>query len=189
MSDEGWKNSKIYGNSDFHKADLSKIKFGDDINNKILNWWKRKSDLLLFCGSVGVGKSYLGHALCRFWSENMKFPHNHYLFKLEKEIYDHLQPPYNPGFSPAYEIEKFQNIPFVVIDDFGSTKKSDFRDEILFAILDGRHSSRYPTLITTNKYVKDIRSEYSAPIVSRLLDKRNTIIELVDEDLRQSERD
>lgn len=186
MAEEGWRNSNAKIGHDFKTADLSKINFANGVTEKIFEWWNKKSDLLLFCGTVGVGKTYLGHALCKYWSETIKFPHNHYLFILEKDIYSHLQPPYN--FSAAYELEKIKDIPFVVIDDFGSSKKSEFREETIFDVLNGRYTSRYPTLITTNLFLKDIKQNYDSRIYSRLTDIRNTVIELVDEDRRQTER-
>jgi len=186
---EGWKNSNMYKSSDFSSADMSKVKFAKSIMEKIDNWWNKKSDMLIFCGSVGVGKTYLAHALCKYWAENVKFPHNQYLFLLEKEIYDHLQPPYNPGFSPGYELQKLKDIPFIAIDDFGTAKKSEFRDETMFDVINGRHISRFPTLITTNLFLNQIKTNYDPRLYSRLTDIRNTVIELVDEDLRQTVRE
>jgi DNA replication protein DnaC len=189
MASEGWKSSDAYLGLDFKKAEVSKLKFPPAIMDKINAWWKKKSDILVFCGSVGVGKSYAAYAFCRLWAESIKFPHNHYLFLVEKEIYDHLQPPHNPGFCPAYEQEKLRETPFVVIDDFGSAKKSEFRDETIFSVINGRIISRFPTIVTTNLFLKDIKDNYDPRLYSRLTDIRNTVIELVDEDLRQTMRD
>lgn len=185
---EGWKNSNFYEGSDYDKADMSKVKFSSEIMEKIHAWLLKKRDMLIFCGTVGIGKTFLAHAICKFWSETVGFPRNQYLLVLERDIYTHLQPNTTPGFSAKYELEKFKNIPFVAIDDFGTAKKSEFRDEVLFDALNGKSVSRLPTLITSNLFINDIKREYSDRIYSRMTDSRNTIIELADDDLRQTAR-
>lgn len=75
--------------------------------------------------------------------------------------------------------------PFVMIDDIGSTGLTEWRKEILFDAIDERYNSMAPTIITSNLSMKEFKEIFHPRIYSRLADKENTIIEILDgKDLR-----
>lgn len=68
---------------------------------------------------------------------------------------------------------------FLIIDDVGSsTKHTEWREEILFAILDSRYNSMKPTVITSNFSQQQFIDKYHRRIHSRLFSTENTIIEI-----------
>lgn len=68
---------------------------------------------------------------------------------------------------------------FLMIDDIGSSvKTNEWREEILFALIDARYNSMKPTLITSNFTQQDFLSKYHSRIHSRLFSNENTIIEI-----------
>lgn len=184
---EGWKDSPIYKGSEFESASASKLDYAESIQEKLNYWWNRKRDFLIFSGNKGMGKTYTAWTFANLWMETMPFPHNFKVFLQECDIYSHLQPPYDSGFSPEYEMEKLQRIPFLVIDDFGTGKKSAFRDETLFAVINGRWTSRLPTIITTNLRRDALKEYCDDRVFSRLMDVRNTFMEIMGADRRQAE--
>lgn len=70
---------------------------------------------------------------------------------------------------------------FLIIDDVGSsTKITEWREEILFAIIDERYNSMKPTIVTSNFTQKEFLEKYHPRIHSRLFSKENTVIEVLD---------
>ena len=140
---------------------------------------------MIFLGNAGSGKTYFCAALMNALKEEKK----HYFFIREKEFFDGLiYAMQNDGESADYEMQKVSEMPFLVIDDVGASKDSEFRQESIFDLIDRRWVSRLPTVITSNLFLKDFNSRYHPRLTSRLTDCRNTIIELKIEDRRRSER-
>jgi len=68
---------------------------------------------------------------------------------------------------------------FLILDDVGSsTKHTDWREEVLFEILDYRYNNMKPTLITSNFTSEDFKKYYHFRVHSRLFANDNTIIEI-----------
>ena len=67
---------------------------------------------------------------------------------------------------------------FLIVDDIGSQKKSDWTEEILFDLIDYRYNSRLPTVFTTNLMMNEFNSIYHERISSRLFAAENTIIKI-----------
>lgn len=58
-------------------------------------------------------------------------------------------------------LEKYQNVPVLVIDDLGNEYKSDFvRESILFPILNARAKAHLLTIITSDFNISDIATMY-----------------------------
>ncbi len=68
---------------------------------------------------------------------------------------------------------------FLILDDVGSsTKQTEWREEILFEILDYRYNTMKPTIITSNFAGEDFKKNYHSRVHSRLFSNENTIIEI-----------
>lgn len=52
--------------------------------------------------------------------------------------------------------------PFLVLDDLGTEKLSDWVQEKLYAILDWRYGQELPTLVTSNLTLAELASHYRA---------------------------
>jgi len=138
---------------------------------------KNPKDFLVYCGSPGIGKTFLCAALTewafnkfgndwRYWKEND-------LLKKLRDSMDSMQGDYLDVLKYMVDAE------FLIIDDIGSsTKQSDWREEVLFAILDQRYNTKKPTMFTSNYGQKEFLEKYHKRVHSRLFSNDNTIIEI-----------
>ncbi len=118
-------------------------------------------------GGIATGKSFLAAVLAIEAAKSNDF--NSVAFMNVplrfKELSDMLFTK-NPKFND--EIEKYKNVDFLVLDDFGNEFKSDFvRDNILFPILSHRVRERLFTIITSNYSIDDCASMYETSKVSK----------------------
>jgi DNA replication protein DnaC len=132
---------------------------------------------LVYCGSSGIGKTYFCAALTewaidnfgsnwRYWKEND-------LLKKLRDSMDSIRGDYLDVL--RYMIDD----DFLILDDVGSsTKHTDWREEVLFEILDYRYNNMKPTLITSNFTSEDFKKYYHFRVHSRLFANDNTIIEI-----------
>lgn len=75
----------------------------------------------------------------------------------------------------------------VIVDDLGCNKPNDWREEVLFELINLRYNAMLPTVFTSNLSKADFENLYHPRIASRLFASENTIVELHDgEDLRLS---
>lgn len=73
----------------------------------------------------------------------------------------------------------------IILDDFGSSGHTDWREEILFEAIDYRYSKKMPTIISSNLSREEIFSTYGKRIGSRIFSKENLIVDFENIDLRQ----
>lgn len=66
----------------------------------------------------------------------------------------------------------------VILDDFGSSGHTSWRNEVLFDFIDYRYNSKNFTIITTNLTPDEISKDYSPRLASRLFASENTYISL-----------
>lgn len=72
---------------------------------------------------------------------------------------------------------KLMDDDLVILDDFGSTGVTDWRKEVLFALIDVRYESKKPTIITTNLKKSEISNLYGQRTADRIFAKENTVID------------
>lgn len=173
--------SQFPNTSEYRNACLANLNLDDAKMQQFSNWVSKPHDMLLYLGSPGCGKTYFCAALVNYLNDAKK--QNMFLF--ERDFLHGLRECISKGWDYNYELEKLMNMPFVILDDMGSSQMTDWQKEALFIFVDNRMMSRLPTVITSNNYLKDIKSKFEPRFYSRLCSARNTIIELKDEDLRQ----
>lgn len=141
--------------------------------------------MLVYCGSPGIGKTYFCAALAewvltrfntkRYWKEE------NLLKKLREDI--------GNGFGDyAQMLEFYTDDELIILDDVGSgidakkygEKNYDWRCEVFYTFIDYRYRNMLPTIITSNFSRQDFKKIYADRTTSRLFDKDNTIIELMD---------
>jgi DNA replication protein DnaC len=139
----------------------------------------KPKNFLVYCGSPGIGKTYLCAALTgwafdkfgqnwRYWKEND-------LLKKLRESMDTMQGDY-------LDVLKYMiDADFLILDDIGSsTKQSDWREEVLFAVIDYRYNNLLPTMFTSNYSQAEFTEKYHKRVHSRLFSNDNIIIEIHD---------
>ena len=77
-------------------------------------------------------------------------------------------------------IHEYATIPFLILDDLGSEKTSEFSITTLYIIIDRRDRELMPTVITTNLNNKEIEDKLGARIASRLAGMKNIKINMPD---------
>ena len=62
------------------------------------------------------------------------------------------------------------NVPFLIIDDFGVQRNTEWELEMLYNLIDSRYSNRRLTIVTTNQNINEIKDLAQGRIYSRLLE-------------------
>lgn len=140
---------------------------------KILNWLNNPNNFLVFFGGPGIGKTYFCSALfekilpkfdqsSRYWNEA----------KLLSEIRRSMD------LQGDYSIRALEctDDHFLMLDDIGCSKRNDWREEILFTIIDERYNSQKPTVLTSNLSRSEL-GEYHPRLLSRIYAKENCIVD------------
>ena len=54
------------------------------------------------------------------------------------------------------KIREYYNCDILIIDDLGAEKRSDWSDSELFDLIDSRYTNKLPTIITSNKAIREL---------------------------------
>ena len=151
--------------------------------DKLCGFLENPKNFLVFLGNPGIGKTYFCAALIpwaitkfnsiRAWHED----------RLLQTLRDHIAEGHGDYF-------KYLNLmiddDLVIVDDLGCNKPNEWREEVLFEMIDVRYNSMLPTVFTSNLSKGNFLEKYHGRVASRLFSSENIIIELHDgEDLRQ----
>lgn len=166
----------------YKDANLSKINFPDDINDKIISWIKNDKDMLVFLGTVGIGKSYLVAAYIHYLQSRKE----HFRFFTEYDFNARMRETINKGWDYEYEIKSLCSTRYFILDDIGAGQLTEFQKETLQTLIDVRYNLRLPTIITSNLFLNDMKHKLSPRIASRLGSSDNILIELSAEDKRNT---
>lgn len=163
-----------------------------------------KSAMVLISGSVGAGKTTFALALCEArWKFSKDFITNY-----AEQIGNPLARPANLERVPVYKsaakvlleissgiesgegyinnvIKPLIDEQYLIFDEFHRLLKSKSAhiQELLFAIVDERHSALKPTILMSNMSV-DAITELAPEIGSRIREEGNKIIDFDDKDFR-----
>lgn len=140
---------------------------------------KNPSNFLVYCGSPGIGKTYLCSAMVE-WA--MKTFNEDWRYFTENEILKRLRDSMESTKGDYLDALKYLiDAEFLILDDVGSSVKvNEWREEIFFNLVDYRYSTMKPTLITSNFSQKQFLEKYHARVHSRLFAEENNIIEILD---------
>ena len=126
----------------------------------------------LLHGNPGTGKTLLGaimlNELILRWSRPGKF------LNLSRKYFQKLRDTYSEesvNYGRSWDIiDELCNIPFLVLDDFGIQRGTDWEMEMLYELVDARYSEKRFTVITTNQDLDEIKNMSGGRIYSRLLE-------------------
>lgn len=141
---------------------------------------------LLFCGTPGVGKTFLSNCIAKeliergflvlYFSANAlidTLSQNSFSVKSREDLY-----------SPEQDI---YNCDLLIIDDLGTEFTNAYVISRLFSCLSERHLRRKATLISTNLSLEEVRNHYSERIFSRISSNYD-IYKLTGSDIRLSQK-
>ena len=159
---EEWLENKINEVSNLRsKSSQAVLKKYMDASNQKSNGW------IFIKGDIASGKSFFAAALVSDAARTGTFDKVGFVNVPArfKELSD-LAFQKNPMFNT--EIEKYQNVDFLVLDDFGNEFKSDFvRDNILFPVISYRIKNNKFTVITSNYSIEDCATMYQTNYASK----------------------
>lgn len=147
--------------------------------------------MYLWSEGSGRGKTHLLSAVCqeiiRRYAVSCIFMTEEHIFRKIRESFD------DPGIGEEARIRQFLTIPCLFIDDFGATKTTAWKNEMMTAILDYRLNHALPTFFTSNfslpSYESSLQSSSVARpgrITSRIYEMcRGFILEVKGEDFRR----
>ncbi|MGH2522712.1 MAG: ATP-binding protein [Anaerolineales bacterium] len=119
---------------------------------------------LVLTGTYGCGKTHLAAAIA-----NYGLAHGQpVLFLNTPDLLDYLRASFAPSAEASYN-ERFEEIrtaPLLILDDLGTESPTNWATEKLYQILNYRYNARLPTVITTNKDLKELDQR----VASRLSD-------------------
>ena len=133
---------------------------------------------LFLWGASGTGKTHLATAIIR--------EHDGMVIKPQR-IYRDCRG-IKDGEEEQAAIDSFVNIPFLVIDDLGVDKKTDFSFSTLYEVIDGRDMSEMKGLIvTSNLSLSALAERLGDDRISSRLAGMCKIVEITGKDRRTNE--
>jgi DNA replication protein DnaC len=122
---------------------------------------------LYFCGGVGTGKTHLAVAVMNELIRKKRIPS---LFVTVPELLDNLRETYNkPGRNLDEWMDAVQNAEFLVLDDLGSERTTEWVRERIFVIVNHRYREALPTIFTSNIGPKDLAEQLGERTASRII--------------------
>lgn len=127
---------------------------------------------LILSGKRGTGKTHLAVAIALY---AMKHGHQA-IFRLVNELLNEIRRAVVENADYYGVIQKFKEVPCLVLDDLGKERTTDFGLDALYDIVDYRYRHELQTIITTNaKTIEELaswgNSEYTTPMVSRVMER------------------
>jgi DNA replication protein DnaC len=85
-------------------------------------------------------------------------------------------------YSEEQLIEKYSSVPFLVVDDIGVEKNTEYAMQCWYVIVNNRYSVMKPTIYTSNYRLDEIANKLGNRIASRL--SAGKVIKINDPDMR-----
>src|SRR3712207_121219 len=122
---------------------------------------------LYFCGGVGTGKTHLAVAVMNELITKKRVPS---LFVTVPELLDNLRGAYNdPGRNLDEWMDAVKNADFLVLDDLGSERPTEWVQERLFVIINHRYRDALPTVFTSNIGPENLPAQLGERTASRII--------------------
>ncbi len=138
--------------------------------DEYLEGWEENREAgkgLYFCGGVGTGKTHLAVAVMNELIRRKRIPS---LFVTVPELLDNLRETYNkPGRNLDEWMDAVQNAEFLVLDDLGSERTTEWVRERIFVIVNHRYREALPTVFTSNIGPKDLAEQLGERTASRII--------------------
>lgn len=157
----------------YNDAHLAKLHQSEENTKTLCDWSKEPKNILFFCGNVGTGKTYF----CAAWYNALRETRKNVRAYSEQHFFRELKQMIQLDWDPLYRIKIICDAEYVILDDLGSSKMTEWQKEMLSEFLDLRFASGLPTLITSNLDSKGIREQFTPRFHSRLFSEKNTIVE------------
>jgi len=136
-------------------------------------------------GEPGRGKTYFAYILLnelifrfvkpgKFISLSKSFQELRHTFDESSDTHGQAMP----------MIDVLSNVPYLVIDDFGVQRNTEWELEIIYNLIDARYAHRRLTFVTTNQKADELKDLAQGRIYSRFLEMCH-IIHVTGQDFRE----
>ncbi len=151
-------------------------------------WFDARKESLLLYGPYGTGKT--GLAVAALQAGIADDPGDSYLFITVPALLDRIRQTYGPGAAlPESEVlQAVKSVSFLVLDDLGAERVSDWVQEKLFTIINHRHDEKLTTIFTSNLTIEELGAHIGERTTWRICEMAE-IIELAGPNLRAKAMD
>lgn len=155
--------------------------FRSDVSEGVRSWIRKPSAGLFIFGDVGRGKTHLGASIFRFLVEARA----DVAFERCAIFYAAVRETFRTNCSEAAVLNPLEHVRFLILDDLGAGKLSDYERRLALELFERRINSNCPTVVTTNWSLDEISELMDDRIASRL--SLFTQLKLSGADLRERE--
>lgn len=139
------------------------------------------------CSAFGTGKTYLIHCIGNALTAR-KIPA---LYVTEDKLFQDIKDTYDRDseHSESDVLNRYYNVPILLIDDLFSAQYKEWAESKLFSILDNRMGNKKITIITSNYAPNRIKQRLpinGAKIASRIIGE-SQLIEMIGKDRRKTQ--
>jgi DNA replication protein DnaC len=158
---------------DFEHVDNDRaMKVFDEISKMKRHHDKSWTQSYYLWGLPGTGKTLLG---CIMLQELMlKYGERGKYIDLSRQFFQRLKDSFNVGdksYGEAGQIlDELIRVPFLVIDDFGVQRNTEWELEMLYNLIDSRYAAERPVIITSNNSIKSYSDIAEGRIYSRVVE-------------------
>lgn len=147
-----------------------------------------KPESIVLTGDTGSGKTHLAVAILReFVKDGKVIDSRGAIFTTVPDLLLSIRSGFgdSSGFTQSEEdfVNSYAKTPFLILDDLGAEKSTEWATATLSAIIDKRYRELLPTVYTTNLTLDEISNQLSRRISSRMSDAK--IIKLSMPDYRR----
>lgn len=127
------------------------------------------AEALLIWGEYGNGKSHLAAAV----AHTVKDKGRTVVFQTMPELLERIRQTFNDRNNKETErdiMRALHDCELLVLDDVGAEKLSDWVQDVLFRIVDGRYRQKKPIMYTTNLKPNDLKDRVGPRIYDRMME-------------------
>ena len=151
-------------------ASLARVQLDDKIAAAIRSYIKQPKHWLVIFGPPGTGKTYLASALIEsFRLDNLR--NFHWL-----DLLGQIKSKIKVGRDASLELAYYSDYEVFIVDDIACGTNTEWQESMLLELLEHRESRI--TIFTTNLSYSDFAEKFHPRLVSRLFDKRNTLVDM-----------
>lgn len=150
----------------------------------IMQEYVKNPGTIVLHGSTGSGKTHLAVSVLREFVKKFK-ANNRYdaIFITAPELLLKIRGVFGSNNGVDCEedlVDKYSTVPFLILDDIGAEKSTEWSITTLYLIIDRRNREMLPTIYTTNLSGTEIEAHLGQRIGSRLADAKNITIQMPD---------
>ncbi len=186
-----------YALSRWHRATPPKFRDAEATRPEVIDWADRavadnaEAGALLLTGLTGTGKTHEAFGALRRIAASG--PDRFGLIAVNSaDMFGNLRPSQVMG-SAEHELQRLCRIQYLLLDDFGTAKTTEWTEEITYRLINYRYNHCLPTLLTSNLPARDengpdLTDYVGARVASRLAEMVTTLVPMIGADRRRGGR-